>query len=90
MRVEKNMENLCSCLCLECPSYTKGCKNKHKIDDFSDVLINDKEHLEIMFCAFDKCDCIKENNGCLCGQCRVHKKYNLNNEDYCIYSGGVF
>ena len=28
MKVERTLENVKNCLCLECPSYTKGCKKK--------------------------------------------------------------
>ena len=47
------------------------------------------EHLELMFCAFEKSNCIHENRGCLCEKCPVHKKYALNNEDYCLNTGGI-
>ena len=90
MRVEKSIENVRNCMCLSCPSYTKWCRNKSNIDDVCDIYdVKNLDHLEMLFCAFDKSDCIKEHKGCLCAKCDVHKKYALNNEDYCIYSGGV-
>ena len=89
MKVERTLENVRNCLCLECTSYTKGCKKKlnKNIDEES---LKSKEHFEVLFCAFEKSNCISENNGCLCLKCMVHKKYKLNNEDYCLSSGGVF
>ncbi len=90
MRVDKTMENMKSCLCLICPSYTTICMHKNKTENLLNIKkIKSKKHLEIMFCAFDKSTCIHENKGCLCSRCPVHRKYELNNEDYCIDSGGV-
>ena len=88
--VDKTMENIRKCLCLECPSYTKHCKSKNTLKIYENIhKIKDIKHFEIMFCAFEKSDCIDENLGCLCTKCLVHKKYSLNNEDYCMTSGGV-
>jgi hypothetical protein len=90
MHIEKNLENLNACQCLNCPSYTQSCKLKNKedlekrLDNLSAVT-----HFEKMFCAFEKSHCIHENFGCKCTQCAVHKKYALNNEDYCLHTGGV-
>ena len=42
-----------------------------------------------MFCAFSKSECIKEDKGCICPECEIHKMYDLNREDYCIVSGGI-
>ena len=90
MHVDKSIENLRECLCLECPSYTKFCKKKNVYKDIDDKIdMNKLGHLEMMFCAFEKSDCIHENLGCLCMKCPVHKKYALNSEDYCLATGGV-
>ncbi|MBR5599134.1 MAG: DUF2769 domain-containing protein, partial [Alphaproteobacteria bacterium] len=76
MQVEKNVENIRNCLCFNCPSYTRWCKNKNNVDDMcDDISIENIDHLEVMFCAFDKSECIKEHRGCLCDKCSVHKKY---------------
>ena len=88
--VEKTMENLRLCKCFECPSYTKACKSKNSSNLYDNISeIKEVNHLEIMFCAFEKSDCIHENQGCLCLKCPVHKKYALNNEDYCLTTGGI-
>jgi len=87
MRVEKTMENVNSCMCLSCPSYTTTCKIKNGVETVFDV--SHLEHLEKMFCAFEKSNCIRENRGCLCEKCEVHKKYGLHNEDYCLNTGGI-
>lgn len=85
MRVNKTIENAKQCICFRCPSYTLACKNKFlEEDDISDL-----NHYEMMFCAFEKSSCIHENRGCICSKCDVHKKYQLNNEDYCLKTGGV-
>lgn len=87
MIVEKTTENAKACRCLVCPSYTPACKMKNGKDIPFDV--SGLSHLEMMFCAFEKSNCIHENLGCLCEKCSVHKKYALNNEDYCLKTGGV-
>lgn len=90
MKVEKTLENVSQCLCLQCPSYTKSCHLKNEKTLFEKInRVDVEQHFEIMFCAFEKSDCIHENRGCLCSRCPVHKKYALNNEDYCLSTGGV-
>ena len=90
MLVDKTIENVRDCMCLTCPSYTKTCKIKNVPELTKDVEhIDDMQHLEMMFCAFEKSNCIHENRGCLCSDCPVHKRYALNNEDYCLNSGGI-
>lgn len=90
MLVAKTKENLKNCRCMECPSYTAGCKirnypvNLFKLMDDLDNI----EHFEGMFCAFEKSNCIEEDKGCLCEECPVHAKYNLVREDYCLKTGG--
>jgi len=91
MRVEKTINNAQECLCLSCPSYTKTCKLKNNMHTNEDVLNKQNDaHWELLFCAFEKSNCIHENRGCMCQTCPVHKKYALNNEDYCLHNGGVF
>ncbi len=87
MRVDKTLENAEQCICVKCLSYTLACKNKN--NTFENGCIENLNHYEKMFCAFEKSDCISENRGCICLKCAVHKKYKLNNEDYCVNTGGV-
>ncbi len=87
MRVDKTTENALACKCLSCPSYTTTCKLKNGDEIPQDI--SKLHHLERMFCAFDKSNCIHENRGCLCEGCPVHTKYALNNEDYCLSTGGI-
>ncbi len=90
MHVDKTVENARECMCLTCPSYTKTCKIKNVPELTEEVAhIDDVQHLEMMFCAFEKSNCIHEHRGCLCPECPVHQKYALNNEDYCLNSGGI-
>ena len=91
MQVEKTKENLKKCICMDCPSYTMGCKIR-SIPENLFKLAEDLEkvdHYEKMFCAFSKSACIKEDEGCICPECEIHKMYDLNREDYCIVSGGI-
>ena len=90
MHVDKTVENAKQCMCFKCPSYAPICKAKNWSDiSFHNERIDDFKHYEMMFCAFEKSNCIHENRGCLCVKCPVHKKYGLNNEDYCLTTGGV-
>lgn len=90
MKVDKTTENARNCMCLTCPSYTKTCKIKNIPNLTKNIIdVDETQHLEIMFCAFEKSNCIHEHKGCLCSDCPVHKKYNLNNEDYCLNTGGI-
>lgn len=52
MHVDKTVENVRACMCLSCPSYTTTCKLKNGKDIPYDV--SHLEHLELMFCAFEK------------------------------------
>ncbi len=91
MQVAKTRENLKKCQCLKCPSYTMGCKLKNtpvNLMKLADGLDN-TDHYEAMFCAFEKSRCIDEDKGCLCETCPVHAEYGLHREDYCIKTGGL-
>lgn len=90
MQVAKTKENLERCKCMDCPSYTMGCKIKNfpgnvvkLMEDFEKV-----DHYEGMYCAFDKSHCISEDKGCLCDGCPVHAEYKLKREEYCLADGG--
>ncbi|MBQ7284712.1 MAG: DUF2769 domain-containing protein [Alphaproteobacteria bacterium] len=90
MLVEKTKENLKECQCHNCPSYTLGCKIKNypidAIKMFEDI--DNLEHLERMFCAFEKSHCIEEDHGCLCETCPIYAKYDLVRDEYCMKTGG--
>ena len=92
MQVERSKENLSHCICTSCPTYTLGCKVKNMPENLLKLAENLEkvDHYEKMFCAFDKSHCIKEDKGCICADCEVHRKYNLNRQDYCIVTGGIF
>ncbi|MBI2861045.1 MAG: DUF2769 domain-containing protein [Chloroflexi bacterium] len=78
-KVAKTKENLKLCQCMKCPTYTFMCKMKNMpglmVDMMSDI--GKKEHMEAMYCAFDKSKCIDEEKGCICMTCALYKKYNL-------------
>lgn len=90
MLVAKTKENLKECQCPNCPSYTLGCKIKNypinAIKMFEDL--DNLEHFESMFCAFEKSHCIEEDRGCLCETCPVFAKYDLVRDEYCMKTGG--
>ncbi len=91
MQVARTKENLKRCQCMDCPSYTTTCKVKSLPENLYHMMGNLEEvdHYESMFCAFEKSHCIEEDRGCLCDTCPVHKEYNLKREDYCLQTGGL-
>lgn len=90
MRVEKSLKNLDMCLCMKCISYTGKCKLKNAPENFLKLMENYQAagHYEKMFCAYEKSHCIELKQGCLCPQCEVYYKYNLQNKYYCLQTGG--
>lgn len=46
------------------------------------------DHIEGMFCAFGKSNCITDEKGCVCPECAVYKENNLTNVYYCLDEGG--
>ncbi len=84
--VEKNQENLEMCKCMDCPSYSITCKIKEMPHNIIDEIqgIENVSDLEQMFCAYTKSRCINEDKGCMCNECGVHGKYNLEDGSYCI------
>mgnify|MGYP000822564761 CR=1 FL=1 len=90
MLVAKTKDNLKACKCLDCPSYTLGCKILNTPGNLVKLMedLDEVNHYEKMFCAFEKSKCIHEDRGCLCDTCPVHSKYNLSREDYCLKTGG--
>lgn len=90
-KVDKTKENVKTCLCLSCPSYGIACQAKAMPKITATMMKSDLsgvEHMEKMFCAFGKSDCIDTQKGCICGDCEVHKKYDLNEGYYCLKDGG--
>lgn len=86
MQVARTKENLEKCKCMDCPSYTMGCKIKnfpanmlHLVEDLNTV-----DNFEGMYCAFSKSACIHEDKGCLCTGCPVHTEYKLHKKEYCL------
>lgn len=67
-KVVVNKENISLCSCPNCPSYN-DCSKKKK---------------EGIFCGSGKSSCAYKMNGCVCGSCLLHKKYNLQEGYYCI------
>ena len=91
MLVAKTKDNLRECRCRECPSFTAGCKFKNYPVNLIKLMddLDNLEHFEGMFCAFEKSHCIDEDKGCLCDDCPIHAKYDLVREDYCLKTGGL-
>ena len=62
MLVAKTKENLKRCKCMGCPSYTLGCKIKNVPENLFKLMedLDNVEHYESMFCAFEKSHCIEK------------------------------
>ena len=50
--------------------------------------LDKKDHMEGMFCAFEKSNCIDTEKGCICGKCELYKENSLNKGYYCLATGG--
>jgi len=89
--VARTKENLEHCRCMDCPSYTLGCKIKNMPGNVYKLMgeLDEVDHFEAMFCAFERSRCIEEDRGCLCSECLVHAQYDLNRDDYCLSTGGL-
>ena len=88
--VARTKENLEKCKCMDCPSYTLGCKLKNMPENLYKIMHDlDTEHFEGMFCAFEKSHCIEEDKGCLCSTCEVYHKYQLDRREFCLSDGGL-
>ena len=89
--VARTKENLEHCRCMDCPSYTLGCKIKNMPGTVYKLMgeLEDVDHFEAMYCAFEKSRCIEEDRGCLCPECPVYAEYDLNRDDYCLKTGGM-
>lgn len=71
LKVEKNENNVSKCLCPGCPTYNDCAREKN----------------EKLFCAEALAGrtCSYEMNGCVCGDCPVHKENNLTALYYCAH-----
>ena len=88
--VPKTKENLKKCLCMKCPSYSFACKMKSMPGNMILMMgdMEEKNHTEAMFCAYEKSHCIDEEKGCLCATCELFKEYELGKGYFCIATGG--
>lgn len=84
--VTRTKENLQKCQCMKCPTYTFMCKVKSMPSNIMAMMsdIGKKDHMEAMYCAFDKSKCIDEEKGCICMTCELFKEYNLDKAYYCL------
>lgn len=90
--VDRTKENLKKCKCLSCPSYSLTCKIKempHNIMAMVKDGLEKTEHLEGMFCAYEKSECIEEKQGCSCPECALRKEYELDHNYFCLSTGGI-
>ena len=90
-KVEKTQLNASRCLCLDCPSYALHCKTQNAAQTITLPTQNlqQRNHYEKMFCAFEKSHCIRVQRGCLCDNCANYHNYNLNKHSWCLYSNGL-
>ena len=88
-KVPKTVESLMKCQCMSCPSYTSECNEKAMpgIKELKEGKM-DQSHAEAMFCAYEKSDCISKEIGCICPTCPLFSEYNLENNYFCIVTGG--
>ncbi|HCP08855.1 MAG TPA: hypothetical protein DIT25_03605 [Candidatus Moranbacteria bacterium] len=86
--VEKSKSNHFQCRCKFCPTFSLGCLAKAAPKVAKIFVIPDgpkkEDHVENMFCAYGRSDCIKQKQGCKCPTCPVHKKYDLDKVYYCF------
>lgn len=91
IKVEKTKENLKKCICMKCPSYTFMCKMKSMPKNMMTMMkgdISKVKHMEGMFCAFGKSNCIDTEKGCICATCEVFKENKLSKFYYCTVQKG--
>jgi hypothetical protein len=88
--VVKSKENLKLCQCMKCPSYTFACKMKSLPGNVKSTIkdVSKSDHLEVMYCAFEKSECIASDKGCICDACEVFKEYELGRGHFCFVTGG--
>ena len=90
-KVARTKENLERCQCMDCPSYSLSCKIKAMPSNLYKLMkkLDDTEHFEGMFCAYEKSHCITASKGCLCTTCEIFHKYDLSHQSYCLSDGGL-
>lgn len=90
-KVERTKENVSKCICMKCPSYSFACKLKGMPKNMLTMIkgdIDKIEHMEGLFCAFEKSKCIDEPKGCICVDCQIYKENDLENMYYCLETNG--
>src|SRR5512133_681815 len=89
-QVDKTPANLQKCICMSCPSYSAECKTKSLPGVMSAAKsdLSKQNHLEAMFCGFEKSSCFDTPKGCVCGNCSLHQEYDLHRGFYCMKTGG--
>lgn len=86
-KVKKSVKNLAKCKCVTCPSFTLGCELKAAVPDMAKVAtgMENKEHFEALYCAYEPSSCINEERGCKCPDCEVEHDYKMHHEYYCLH-----
>lgn len=90
MAVEKTIANIKKCICMKCPSYSFSCKVKSMPTNMLALVegMDQVEHVEGMFCAYEKSNCIEVEKGCDCRDCQVFKENGLDKTYHCLVTGG--
>lgn len=88
--IEKTLPNLMKCICVRCHTYTFSCMGKGVPGNLKALAegLGKSEHLEGMFCAFEKSECITEDKGCICDKCALFQGNKLDKRSYCLSTGG--
>ncbi len=78
------------CICMKCPTYTFSCMGKSMPGNLKALVkgLGKAEHLEGMFCAFEKSKCITKDKGCMCDKCALYRDNKLDKRSYCISTDG--
>lgn len=82
-----NKENIIRCLCPTCPVQENSACVKENMMNFQEVLQSSEdpepEDYPGMYCANGKADCedIDTGKDCICPECPVYKKYELEREN---------
>lgn len=50
--------------------------------------LENKDHFEGLYCAFEKSNCIKGKKGCVCATCEVYKENGLEKLYFCTTTDG--
>jgi len=84
-------ENQFYCICSRCLSYTSLCKliaafKNSTLGEAEDL--SKKKNLESLYCGFGKSKRIKVEKGCVCNECEIYKKHDLDKKYYCRVTDG--